>query len=372
MNFLMRLKPHFESRCLGCLRCLGSDGNMGSKSFWDSVWSALLVVLCLFLVASPPTANAQVQTPTQPQTPIPSLSYPVKPVKIIVGYGPGGTGDITVRLVAQKLTELMGQPFVIENHPSAGGIVASQMVQQSVPDGHTLNFIAAGNFAMTPSLFKSLPFDPVKDFEMISMFGTFGFALAVDGNSSYKTVKDFLDDAKNRSGRVFVGTISPGSAQFLAAEVFKSMTKSDLTLVTYKNSADVMRALKASDVNAIFETLAPLLPQAKTNSMRLLGVTDEQRFAGLADVPTLAQAGVSQYAVSGWNGLAAPKKTPKEVINKLNAAINAVVTQPDIRQKFLELGVTAKGNTPEQMLALLQRDIQWWREVIAQSNIEKQ
>jgi len=302
----------------------------------------------------------------------PPPSYPSKPVKIIVGYGPGGTGDITVRLVAQKLSEILGQPFVIENHPSAGGIVASQMVQQSTPDGYTLNFIAAGNFAMTPSLFKSLPFDPVKDFEMISMFGTFGFALAVDGSSNYKSVKDLLDDAKAHSGRVFLGTISPGSAQFLAAEFFKSMTKGDLTLVTYKTSADVMRALKASDVNATFETLAPVLPLVKTGGIRVLGVTDEQRFAGLPDVPTLAQAGVGPYAVTGWNGLAAPKKTPKEVILKLNGAINTAVAQADIRQKFLDLGVTAKGNSPEQMLALLQRDIQWWREVIGQSRIEKQ
>jgi len=299
-------------------------------------------------------------------------TYPSKPVKIMVGYGPGGTGDITVRLVAQKLSELLGQPFVIENHASAGGIVASQMVQQSNPDGYTLNFIAAGNFAMTPSLFKSLPFDPVKDFEMISMFGNFGFALTVDGTSSYKTVKDLLDDAKSRPGRVFLGTISPGSAQFLAAELFKSMTKGDLTLVTYKNSADVMRALKSSDVSAIFETLAPILPQVKSGGMKILGVTDEARFAALPDVPTLSQAGVNQYVVSGWNGLAAPKRTPKEVITKLNLAINSAVNQADVRQKFLDLGVTARGNTPEQMQALLLRDIQWWREVIGQSNIEKQ
>lgn len=337
-------------------------GRYASRGFWLALGASLLLALSSNLQTSHAQFQAQLAV----------SSYPVKPVKIIVGYGPGGTGDITVRVIAQKLTELLGQAFVIENHPSAGGIVASQMVQQSVPDGYTLNFIAAGNFAMTPSLFKSLPFDPIKDFEMISMFGTFGFALAVDGNSSYKNLKDLLDDAKTRPGRVFVGTISPGSAQFLAAEVFKSMTKSDLTLVTYKNSADVMRALKASDVNAIFETLAPLMPQAKTNAMRILGVTDEQRFAALSDVPTLAQAGVAQYAVSGWNGLAAPKRTPKEVIQKLNGAINTIVNQADVRQKFLDLGVTAKGNTPEQMLALLQRDIQWWREVIAQSNIEKQ
>jgi tripartite-type tricarboxylate transporter receptor subunit TctC len=302
----------------------------------------------------------------------PAQNYPNKPVRIVVGYGPGGTGDITVRLVAQKLSETFGQSFVIENKPSAGGIVASQAVQFAQADGYTLNFIAAGNFAMTPSLFKSLPFDPAKDFEMVSLLGTFGFALAVNASSPYKDLKDFLDDAKSKPGRLFIGTISPGSAQHLSAELFKSMAHLDVTLVTYKTSADVLHALKAGDVSAIFETLAPLMPQVKSNGVRLLGITDESRFVELPDVPTMAQAGLPRYAVVGWNGLAAPKKTPREIILKLNQAINEAVNSPELKQKFADLGVTAKGNTPEQMQSLLVNDIQWWREIIGQFKIEKQ
>ena len=334
------------------------------QQFLELSWRLYLGLslgLCLGLLAAH-TAQAQTNTDT----------FPTKPIKVMVGYGPGGTGDLTVRLVAQKMGDKLGQPLVIENRPSAGGIVASQAVQQAAPDGYTVNFIAAGNFAMTPSLFKSLPFDPVKDFEMVSLIGTFGFALAVDGNAKFKDTRDFIEQARANPGKLFIGTISVGSAQFLAAEVFKSMAKIDVTIVTYKTSGDVMRALRGGDVQAIFETLAPVIPQAKAGTVKVLGVTEEQRFPGLPQVPTIAESGVPNYAVAGWNGLAVPAKTPREVIQKLNAEVNAAVAQPDIKQKFLDLGVTAKGNTPEQMQALLVRDIQWWRDVIGKAKIDKQ
>jgi tripartite-type tricarboxylate transporter receptor subunit TctC len=299
-------------------------------------------------------------------------AYPSKPVRIMVGYGAGGTGDLTVRLVAQKLTEKTGQPFIVDNRPGAGGIVASQVAQQSTPDGYTLNFMAAGNFAMTPSLFKSLPFDPARDFEMVSLIGTFGFALAVDSSSKIRDARELIDQAKAHPGKLMIGTISVGSAQFLAAEVFKSMAKIDVTLVPYKTSADVIRAVRAGEVDAVFETIAPVIPQVKAGTIRALGVTEEQRFPGLPNVPTIAESGLPNYAISAWNGIAVPAKTPREVITKLNAEINAAVAQPDIKQKFIDLGVTAKGNTPEQMLALLRKDIIWWRDVIEKAKIAKQ
>ena len=302
----------------------------------------------------------------------PSDNYPSKPVKVMVGYGPGGTGDLTVRLVAQKLSDKLGQPFVIENRPGAGGIVASQIAQQATPDGYTLNFIAAGNFAMTPALFKSLPFDPAKDFEMVSMIGSFGFVLAVVAKAQMKDVADFIAQAKASPGKLSIATISVGSAQFLAAEVFRSMAKIDVTIVPYKTSADVIRALRAGDVQAIFETIAPVMPQYRAGAVQILGVSEEQRFPGLPNVPTMAESGLPGYVINGWNGLAVPAKTPRDVIAKLNAEINVAVAQPDIKQKFIDLGVTARGNTPEQMLALLRKDIAWWREVIEKAKIEKQ
>jgi tripartite-type tricarboxylate transporter receptor subunit TctC len=290
----------------------------------------------------------------------------------MVGYGAGGTGDLALRLVAQKVSDKLGQAFVIDNRPGAGGIVASQVAQQSAPDGYTLNFIAAGNFAMTPSLFKSLPFDPVKDFDMVSLIGTFGFALVVDGNANIKDARDLIAQARARPGNLSIGTISVGSAQFLSAEVFKSMAGIEFTIVPYKTSADVIRAVRAGDVQAAFETIAPIISQVRAGSMRVIGVSEAQRFPGLPDVPTIAESGLPGYAMTGWNGIAAPAGTPRDVIAKLNAEINAAVAQPDIQRKFLDLGVTAKGNTPEQMTALLKKDIAWWRDVIGRAKLEKQ
>jgi tripartite-type tricarboxylate transporter receptor subunit TctC len=296
--------------------------------------------------------------------------YPTKPVRIMVGYGPGGTGDLTVRLVAQQLAVRLGQPFIVDNRPGAGGIVASQVAQQAPADGYTLNFVAAGNFAMTPSLFKSLPFDPVKDFEMVSLIGTFGFALAV-GTAGAKTTRELIAVMKSRPGRITVGTISVGSAQYLAAQVFRSKAQVDVSIVPYKTTADVVRALRAGEVDCIFETIAGVWPQASAGAVRILGVSEPQPFAGLPEVPAIAHD-LPGFVVVGWNGLALPAGAPEGVVKKLNAEINAVVAQPDIRQKFLALGVTAKGNTPDEMSRLLKTDIAWWREVIQKAGIERQ
>ncbi len=301
-----------------------------------------------------------------------SDGYPDRPVKIIVGYGPGGTGDLTIRIIAQKLSASLKQPFVVENKPGAGGIVASQTAQQSKPDGYTLNFIAAGNFAMTPSLFKALPFDPDKDFDMVSLIGTFGFALIVNGKSEMHTLADVLAKAKEKQKGFFVGTVSVGSAQYLSAQIFKSMTGISLNIVPYKSSADVIRAVRAGDVDAAFETIAPILPHLPSHAIRAIAVTENNRFAGLPDVPTLRESGLSGYAVSAWNGLAAPHGTPPAIIAKLNAAIGNAVVQQDTKQQFQQLGVTAKANSPSQMKALLRKDTAWWKDVIEQAGIPKQ
>ncbi len=299
-------------------------------------------------------------------------SYPDRPVKIVVGYGPGGTGDLTIRIIAQKLTQSLGQPFVVENRPGAGGIVASQMAQKARPDGYTLNFIAAGNFAMTPSLFKSLPFDPIKDFDMVSLIGTFGFALIVNSQSDMHTLHDVITRAKSKQKDFFIATVSVGSAQYLSAMVFKSMADVNVNIVPYKSSADVIRAVKAGDVDAAFETIAPIVPHVSSGDIRAVAVTEKERFSGLPKVPTLRESGLPDYAVSAWNGLAAPRGTPPQVIGKLNTAIKEAVSSPDTQQQFRQLGVTAKSNTPQQMAELLRTDTDWWRNVIEQAGIQKQ
>lgn len=301
-----------------------------------------------------------------------AAGYPNKPVRILIGYGAGGTGDVTMRLLAQKLTERMGQQFIVDNRPGAGGIVASQVAATSPADGYTLLFVATGNFTMTPGLFKSLPFDPVKDFEMVGLSGNFGFALVVDDKSPIKDVKDFIARCKAAPGKLNVATTPPGTAQYLAAEYFKSVAGINFATVPFKTSGDVVASVRGGAVDIGFETLAPILPFLPNGQLKALAVTDPVRFPTLPNVPTVREAGVPGYAVYAWNGIGAPAKTPRDIIDKLNAEIKAAVASPDLQKKMLDMGIVPKSTTPEEMTALLKKDIALWTGVIEKAKIEKQ
>ena len=297
-------------------------------------------------------------------------AYPSKPVRVVVPFGPGGVADVTIRVIAQKLGERMGQQFVVENKPGAGGIAAAQTVTQAKPDGYTL-FLVSNGTAVSASLFKSLPFDPVKDFAPVSTLAFFSLGIVVNGEGGIATLQDLV--AAGRAGTKFnVGTINIGSTQHLAAELFKSQTGIDLTIVPYKNSPDVVAALKAKDVQVVFEILPPLLPQIRSGWMKALAVTGDKRFPGLPNVPTAIESGLKEYSVTSWNGLSAPAGTPAAVVERLNREINAVVSMPDVKQKLLELGVEARGSTPQALEQLLVTEIGKWKQVVERANIEKQ
>jgi tripartite-type tricarboxylate transporter receptor subunit TctC len=297
--------------------------------------------------------------------------YPTKPVKIIVGFAPGGVADVTVRIVAQKLSERLKQQFLVENRPSAGGIVAAEAVAKAPPDGYTLLLISNGN-AVSVSLFKKLSYDPVKDFAMVSEIGYFGLAIVVNNESKLKTVKDLIAEAKASPGKLTVGTIGIGSTQHLSAELFKSLAAVDLTVVPFKGSSEVLTALKGGDVQVWFEILAPVMAQVKGGGLRALAVTTQSRSSNLPDVPTVIESGVPGYEVASWNGIAAPAKTPQAVIDRLNKEINAVLALPDVKQRFAELGVVPQGGTPEELNGLLTKEIAKWKDVVAKAKIEKQ
>lgn len=315
-----------------------------------------LVVAALALAVSAPAAAAD--------------AYPSKPVRIVVPFGPGGVADVTIRVVAEKLTERLGQQVVVENKPGAGGIVAAQAVTQAKPDGYTL-FLVSNGTAVSASLFKALPFDPVKDFAPVSMLASFSLGIAVNGESGFGSLKDLIAAGKP-GGKLNAGTINVGSTQNLAAELFKSETGIDLTIVPYKSSPDVVGALRAKDVQVAFEILPPLMPQIRSGWMKLLAVTGEHRFSGLPNVPTAIEAGLANYVVTSWNGVSAPAGTPKPVIDRLNQEINAVVALPDVKQRLLDLGVEARGSSPEALGQLLVVEIAKWKKVVERAKIEKQ
>jgi tripartite-type tricarboxylate transporter receptor subunit TctC len=298
-------------------------------------------------------------------------TYPVKPVQIVVPFAAGGTADITVRLIAQKLSERIGQPFVVENKPGAGGIVAAQGVAQAKPDGYTLLLVSNGT-AVSVSLFKSLPFDPVTSFAPVSTLGFFSLAIVTNNGSNINSLKELVAVGKSASAHLNVATINIGSTQHLAAELFKSTTGLEFTVVPYKSSPDVVKALEAKDVQVAFEILSPLLPHIKSGALKPLAVTSERRFAGLPNVPTVIESGFPGYSVSSWNGIAAPAGTPRSIIERLNSEINAVVAMPDVKQKLLELGVDARAGSPQALGQLLATEIEKWKVVVERAKIEKQ
>ncbi len=298
-------------------------------------------------------------------------TYPTQPIRVLLPYGAGGVADITARVVAQKMSQSLGQSVIVENRPSAGQIVATEAVKKSDPDGYTLLWFNQGH-AVSVSLFNSLPYDPAKDFLPISTVGFFGMALLVDSKSPYKSVKELIAAAKTNPGKLNVGTTSPGGTQYIAAELFKSMAGLDFQTVPFKTTPLIITSVKTGDLQAMIEILAPVIPHIKSGNLRALAVTFGHRFAGLPDIPTLAEAGVPGYEASAWNGVAAPLKTPKAVIDRLNREINAAVAAPDVKQRLISLGVDPRGSTPQELHDLLVSETAKWKKVVEAAHIPKQ
>ena len=298
-------------------------------------------------------------------------SYPTRPVRLLVPFAAGGVADITARVLSQQMSAAMGQQVLVENRPSAGGIVASEAVAKAEPDGYTLLFLTNGN-AVSVSLFKSLPYDTLGDFAPVSTVGFFDLVLVVDSASKIGSVRELVAYSKANPNKLNIGTINPGSTQNLAAELFKSMSGIDAQVVPFKATPAVITALKGGDVQAAFEILAPVMAQIRGGALKALAVTSDKRFSGLPNVPTVAESGVPGYQASSWNAVAAPAKTPKPVLERLNREVNAAVAAPEVRKRLGELGVDARAGTPEALRALLVSEIAKWKVVIERAKIEKQ
>jgi tripartite-type tricarboxylate transporter receptor subunit TctC len=296
--------------------------------------------------------------------------YPNKPVRILVPYGPGGAGDLTIRLLANKLTQNLKQPFVIENRPGAGGIAAMRTVLSSAADGYTLGEIGNGQ-TISMSLFQGLPYNVLKDFAPISVAASFAVLLAVPPRSPYMSVTDVIDAARKAPGKLNLGAINPGSTQNLSAHLFQQVSNAEFTIVTYRTTPDLVTALLRADVDLGFDYFAGLESAIGADKLRVIATSGEERDPLLKDVPTAKESGLPEYVVTSWNGVGAPAGVPVEIVTTLSAEIRRALTAPDIRERMLRLGLEARGSTPEEMRRRMAADAAKWREVIERAGIPK-
>ncbi|MBX3655752.1 MAG: tripartite tricarboxylate transporter substrate binding protein [Ramlibacter sp.] len=296
-----------------------------------------------------------------------------RPLRIVVPNGAGGAADITARTVGQKLAELLGQPVVVENRPSAGGVVAGEGVARAEPDGRTLLLVSSGT-AVSAALFKSLPFDTLRDFAPVSLLATFDLALVVAEGGRFRTLDQLLAHARANPGRLNLGTPQIGTTQNLAAELFKATAGIDVQVVPFNGTPPVIQALRGGQIDAMVDILGPLMPQISAGALRPLAVLGAARAPQLPQVPTVREsgAGLAGFNVSSWNGLAAPARTPAAEVDRLSRAVQAVLQQPEVKQRLAELNLNAQGSSPAQLADHLAADVRRWQDVIARARIARQ
>ena len=302
-----------------------------------------------------------------------TTTFPTKLIKIVVPNAAGGAADLTARTVAQELAKTLGQGVVIDNKPSAGGVVAGELVAKAEPDGHTLLLVSSGT-AVSAALFKKLPFDTLGDFAPVSLLATFDLGLVVAEGGRFKTLADLLAYGKANPGKLNIGTPNIGTTQHLAAELFKSSAGLDVQIIPFNGTPAVLTALRGGNLDAAIDILGPLMSQINARALRPLAVLGDKPAPQLPGVPSVRESGgtLASFNVSSWNGLAVPARTPKDVVARLNREVQAALSLPDVKKKLLELNLTAHGSTQQQLADLLSFEVKRWGDVIQKVGIAKQ
>jgi putative tricarboxylic transport membrane protein len=296
--------------------------------------------------------------------------YPNRPVQMIIAYGAGTIGDVSMRILAEKLSNRLGKNFVVENRPGAAGVVAAKAAATAIPDGYTL-FLVGNSYAISTALFKSLPYDVLKDFVPISAVATFDFLVVTKKDSKFKSMKDVIAYAKANPGKLNIATLSPGTTQYLAVELLKVAAGVDVTAVTFRSSPDAASALLRGDVDLDMDSYAPLKPLLDGGKIDVIATTGRDRVPFLSGVPTVIEGGLPNFDVTSWNGLAAPAGVPAPIIAKLNKAVNESLQTPEAQETGRKLGMQMHGSTPEELQARLKGDIAKWSDLIEKAHIPK-
>mgnify|MGYP000184428532 FL=1 len=297
-------------------------------------------------------------------------SYPSKPIRLIVPFPPGGGNDVIARVIAQKLTERLGQQVVVDNRAGANGIVGLQALMQSPPDGYTLAVGAAGPLAVNPSLYDKLPYDPLKDFSPITNMVNYPLLLVVHPSVPAKTTQDLVNLAKAKPKQLYFASPGSGNSGHLAGELLNSMANVQTVHVPYKGQGPALSDLISGQVQMLYSSIPSVLPQVKSGQLNALAVGSAKRVPSLPDIPTISESGVPGYEAYSWVGMVAPAKTPKDIVNRLNREIVDILKQKDVSEKLNQQGALPVGDSPEQFAAYIKAEIDKWGAVVRAANIK--
>jgi len=316
---------------------------------------AALLALCFL----PPAAEAQ--------------EYPAKPVRVVVPYAAGGNADILGRTLAQKLGDALKQPFVVENRAGANGGIGTDFVAKAAPDGYTLLVTASGPLTVNPILYKSVPYDPVKDFAPISECAVYQYVLVTLASSPWKSIGDIVAAARARPGAVSYGSTGVGGGNHLSGELFALATGTQLTHVPYKGSAPALSDLLGGQLSIMFDTVITSVPQIRAGKLRAFAVSSSRRASSLPEVPTMQEAGIKGFDISQWQGFLAPAGTPKAIVERLNADTLKAMHAPDVHERItVQGGSEIVTGTPEEFAALIRSDLQAYAKLIRDARIPAQ
>ncbi len=319
--------------------------------------------LLILALSIPAAVTAVAAAPVRAQS---EPAWPAKPIRLLVGFPVGGAADILARLHAVRLQEALGQSVVVDNRGGAGGVIATEIAARAAPDGYTLLFTSLPH-VINPALYGKVGYDPIRDFQPVTLLVNVPLLMAVSTNFPAKTVKDVIALAKASPGRLNYGSGGNGSTSHLAMEMFKSMAGVDIQHIPYKGTGPAITDLIAGQLNLTIASVVPLIPQVRAGKLRPLAVTGRARSGALPDVPTIAESGVPGYDMTNWFGIVAPAGLPRPILTRLDELLRAMVARPDVRELYAAQGADGVGAGPEAFAKVIRADLPKWDKVVRQS-----
>ena len=295
--------------------------------------------------------------------------YPQRPVRTIVAYPPGGSTDIIARIIGQKLTERLGQTFIVDNRPGAAGMIGAEIVARATPDGHTL-MVADSPFVVNPSVFAKVPYDPIRDFTPIVLVGSSPLILVVSPSSPAQSLQDFIRLAKAQPGKLTIASAGTGASSHVVAELFKMRAGVNLTHVPYKGLGPALTDVAGSQVDSIFSSIPAALQLVRTGKLRALGICTKKRMAAVSDIPTIEEGGVPDFEAFIWYGYQGPAGLPRRVVDKLSAEIARAAGLPDVKERLAGMGLESMILMPDEFRPFIAKELRKWGDVVKAANIK--